>query len=347
MKKALITGITGQDGSYLAEFLLEKGYEVHGIVRRASVSNTQRIDHLIRAGRITLHGGDMADSSSIIRIVSAVRPDEIYNLAAQSHVQVSFDAPEYAGDVDALGVLRILEAVHILGLEKTCRVYQASTSELFGKVEECPQRETTPFHPYSPYAVAKQYGYWIVKEYRDAYGIYACNGILFNHESERRGENFVTRKITLAAARIACGLQEKLYLGNLDSLRDWGYAKDYVECMWLMLQQDEPDDFVIATGEQHSVREFTQLAFHYNGIELEWKGAGLEEKGIDKATGKVLVEVSPDFFRPTDVVNLWGDPTKARTVLGWNPRKTSYEQLAKIMAEHDRKLAEAEKAAQQ
>lgn len=347
MKKALITGITGQDGSYLAEFLLEKGYEVHGIVRRASVSNTQRIDHLIRAGRITLHGGDMADSSSIIRIVSAVRPDEIYNLAAQSHVQVSFDAPEYAGDVDALGVLRILEAVHILGLEKTCRVYQASTSELFGKVEECPQRETTPFHPYSPYAVAKQYGYWIVKEYREAYGIYACNGILFNHESERRGENFVTRKITLAAARIACGLQEKLYLGNLDSLRDWGYAKDYVECMWLMLQQDEPDDFVIATGEQHSVREFTQLAFHYNGIELEWKGAGLEEKGIDKATGKVLVEVSPDFFRPTDVVNLWGDPTKARTVLGWNPRKTSYEQLAKIMAEHDQKLAEAEKAAQQ
>lgn len=347
MKKALITGITGQDGSYLAEFLLEKGYEVHGIVRRASVSNTQRIDHLIRAGRITLHGGDMADSSSIIRIVSAVRPDEIYNLAAQSHVQVSFDAPEYAGDVDALGVLRILEAVHILGLEKTCRVYQASTSELFGKVEECPQRETTPFHPYSPYAVAKQYGYWIVKEYREAYGIYACNGILFNHESERRGENFVTRKITLAAARIACGLQEKLHLGNLDSLRDWGYAKDYVECMWLMLQQDEPDDFVIATGEQHSVREFTQLAFHYNGIELEWKGAGLEEKGIDKATGKVLVEVSPDFFRPTDVVNLWGDPTKARTVLGWNPRKTSYEQLAKIMAEHDRKLAEAEKAAQQ
>ena len=347
MKKALITGITGQDGSYLAEFLLEKGYEVHGIVRRASVSNTQRIDHLIRAGRITLHGGDMADSSSIIRIVSAARPDEIYNLAAQSHVQVSFDAPEYAGDVDALGVLRILEAVHILGLEKTCRVYQASTSELFGKVEECPQRETTPFHPYSPYAVAKQYGYWIVKEYREAYGIYACNGILFNHESERRGENFVTRKITLAAARIACGLQEKLYLGNLDSLRDWGYAKDYVECMWLMLQQDEPDDFVIATGEQHSVREFTQLAFHYNGIELEWKGAGLEEKGIDKATGKVLVEVSPDFFRPTDVVNLWGDPTKARTVLGWNPRKTSYEQLAKIMAEHDRKLAEAEKAAQQ
>ena len=347
MKKALITGITGQDGSYLAEFLLEKGYEVHGIVRRASVSNTQRIDHLIRAGRITLHGGDMADSSSIIRIVSAVRPDEIYNLAAQSHVQVSFDAPEYAGDVDALGVLRILEAVHILGLEKTCRVYQASTSELFGKVEECPQRETTPFHPYSPYAVAKQYGYWIVKEYREAYGIYACNGILFNHESERRGENFVTRKITLAAARIACGLQEKLYLGNLDSLRDWGYAKDYVECMWRMLQRDVADDYVVATGVQHSVREFAEMAFRNNGIELRWEGTGLEEKGIDKATGKVLVEVSPDFFRPTDVVNLWGDPTKARTVLGWNPRKTSYEQLAKIMAEHDRKLAQAEKAAQQ
>ena len=345
MKKALITGITGQDGSYLAEFLLEKGYEVHGITRRASISNTARIDHLM--GRITLHDGDLSDSSSLIRIIGLVQPDEIYNLAAQSHVQVSFDVPEYSGDVDALGVLRILEACRILGLTKKTRVYQASTSELYGKVEEVPQRETTPFHPYSPYAVAKQYGFWIVKEYREAYGMFAVNGILFNHESERRGENFVTRKITLAAARIACGLQEKLYLGNLDSLRDWGYAKDYVECMWLMLQQDEPDDFVIATGEQHSVREFTQLAFHYNGIELEWKGAGLEEKGIDKATGKVLVEVSPDFFRPTDVVNLWGDPTKARTVLGWNPRKTSYEQLAKIMAEHDRKLAEAEKAAQQ
>lgn len=347
MKKALITGITGQDGSYLAEFLLEKGYEVHGIVRRASISNTARIDHLLEQHSITLHDGDLSDSSGLIRIIGELQPDEIYNLAAQSHVQVSFDAPEYSGDVDALGVLRVLEAVRVCGLVKKTRVYQASTSELYGKVEEVPQRETTPFHPYSPYAVAKQYGYWIVKEYREAYGIYACNGILFNHESERRGENFVTRKITLAAARIACGLQEKLYLGNLDSLRDWGYAKDYVECMWLMLQQDEPDDFVIATGEQHSVREFTQLAFHYNGIELEWQGTGLEEKGIDKATGKVLVEVSPDFFRPTDVVNLWGDPTKARTVLGWNPRKTSYEQLAKIMAEHDRKLAQAEKAAQQ
>ena len=344
MKKALITGITGQDGSYLAEFLLEKGYEVHGLIRRASVSNTQRIDHLIRSGSIILHGGDMADSSSIIRIVSEVRPDEIYNLAAQSHVQVSFDAPEYAGDVDALGVLRVLEAVHILGLDKTCRVYQASTSELYGKVEECPQRENTPFHPYSPYAVAKQYGFWMVKEYREAYGIYACNGILFNHESERRGENFVTRKITLAAARIACGLQDKLYLGNLDSLRDWGYAKDYVECMWLMLQQPEPDDFVIATGEQHSVREFAHLAFKHNGIELEWQGSGLDEKGIDKATGRVLVEVSPAFFRPTDVVNLWGDPTKARTKLGWDPRKTSYEELVAIMAKHDRAQVEREMA---
>ena len=345
MKKALITGITGQDGSYLAEFLLEKGYEVHGIVRRASVSNTQRIDHLIRAGRITLHGGDMADSSSIIRIVSAVRPDEIYNLAAQSHVQVSFDAPEYAGDVDALGVLRILEAVHILGLEKTCRVYQASTSELFGKVEECPQRETTPFHPYSPYAVAKQYGYWIVKEYREAYGIYACNGILFNHESERRGENFVTRKITLAAARIACGLQEKLYLGNLDSLRDWGYAKDYVECMWLILQHDTPEDFVIATGVQHTVREFATLAFHHAGIELRWEGEGINEKGIDIKTGKVVVAVSEAFYRPTDVVNLWGDPTKAKNELGWNPQTTSFEELVKIMVKHDMEKVAADHVA--
>ena len=342
MKKALITGITGQDGSYLAEFLLEKGYEVHGVVRRSSFHNTQRIDHLIRENKVTLHGGDMADSSSIIRIVGRVKPDEIYNLAAQSHVQVSFDAPEYAGDVDALGVLRILEAVHTLGLEKSCRVYQASTSELYGKVEECPQNENTPFHPYSPYAVAKQYGFWIVREYREAYGMYAVNGILFNHESERRGENFVTRKITLAAARIALGLQDKLYLGNLDSLRDWGYAQDYVECMWLMLQQDKPEDFVIATGEQHTVREFAELAFRHNGIQLEWQGKGMEEKGVDKATGRVLVEVSPDFFRPTDVVNLWGDPTKARTVLGWNPRKTSYEELVEIMARHDRARAEQE-----
>ncbi len=342
MKKALITGITGQDGSYLAEFLLEKGYEVHGIVRRASVSTTARIDHLIAENKVRLHEGDLSDSSSIIRVVGQVKPDEIYNLAAQSHVHVSFDAPEYSGDVDALGVLRVLEAVRICGLTDTCRIYQASTSELYGKVEEVPQRETTPFHPYSPYAVAKQYGFWIVKEYRAAYGMYAVNGILFNHESERRGENFVTRKITLAAGRIACGLQDKLYLGNLDSLRDWGYAKDYVECMWLMLQAEEPDDFVIATGEQHTVREFTTLAFHYAGIELEWQGKGLEEKGIDKATGKVLVEVSRDFYRPTDVVNLWGDPTKAKTVLGWNPQKTTYRDLCRIMAEHDLALAKKE-----
>ncbi len=343
MKKALITGITGQDGSYLAEFLLEKGYEVHGIVRRASVSNTARIDHLIAGNRIRLHEGDLTDSSSMIRITGEVKPDEIYNLAAQSHVHISFDAPEYSGDVDALGVLRILEAVRIMKLTDRCRIYQASTSELYGKVEEVPQNENTPFHPYSPYAVAKQYGYWIVKEYRDAYGMFAVNGILFNHESERRGENFVTRKITLAAGRIACGLQEKLYLGNLDALRDWGYAKDYVECMWLMLQAEEPDDFVIATGVQHTVREFTTLAFHYVGIELEWQGKGLEEKGIDKATRRVLVEVSREFYRPTDVINLWGDPTKAKTVLGWNPQKTSYEELCRIMAEHDLELARREK----
>lgn len=342
MKKALITGITGQDGSYLAEFLLEKGYEVHGLIRRSSVSNTERINHLIRENKITLHGGDLSDTSSIVRVVGEVKPDEIYNLAAQSHVQVSFEAPEYAGDVDALGVLRILEAVRILGMSKTCRIYQASTSELYGKVEEVPQKETTPFHPYSPYAVAKQYGYWMVKEYRDAYGMFAVNGILFNHESERRGENFVTRKITLAAGRIACGLQEKLYLGNLSALRDWGYAKDYVECMWLMLQADKPEDFVIATGVQHSVREFTTLAFHYVGIELEWQGEGTGEKGIDKKTGKVLVEVSKEFYRPTDVVNLWGDPTKAKTMLGWNPQKTSYEELCRLMAEHDLELAKLE-----
>ena len=344
MKKALITGITGQDGSFLAEFLLEKGYAVHGMIRRASVSTTQRIDHLLRENKITLHEGDMADSSSIIRIVLEVRPDEIYNLAAQSHVHVSFQAPEYSGDVDALGVLRILEAVRIAGLTESCRIYQASTSELYGKVEEVPQKETTPFHPYSPYAVAKQYGFWIVKEYREAYHMFAVNGILFNHESERRGENFVTRKITLAAGRIACGLQDKLYLGNLDSLRDWGYAKDYVECMWLMLQADKPEDFVIATGVQHTVREFTTLAFHYVGIELEWQGKGLEEKGVDRATGRTLVEVSKDFYRPTDVVNLWGDPTKARTVLGWNPQKTGYEELCRLMAEHDLELAKREAA---
>ncbi|MCI8530293.1 MAG: GDP-mannose 4,6-dehydratase [Lachnospiraceae bacterium] len=342
MKKALITGITGQDGSYLAELLLEKGYEVHGMIRRASISNTGRIDHLLQAGQIKLHGGDMSDSSSIVRVIGEVRPDEIYNLAAQSHVQVSFEAPEYAGDVDALGVLRILEAVRMLRMEQSCRIYQASTSELYGRVTEVPQKETTPFHPYSPYAVAKQYGFWIVKEYREAYNMFAVNGILFNHESERRGENFVTRKITLAAGRIACGLQEKLYLGNLDSKRDWGYARDYVECMWMMLQHDSPEDFVIATGVQHTVREFATLAFHYGGIELEWQGKGIDEKGIDKANGRVLVEVSKEFYRPTDVVNLWGDPTKARTVLGWNPQKTSYEELCRLMAEHDLELAKRE-----
>lgn len=339
-KVALITGITGQDGSYLAELLLEKGYEVHGIVRRASVETTERIAHIL--SKLHLHDGDLSDSSSIIRIVNETQPDEIYNLAAQSHVGTSFDAAEYTGDVDALGVLRILEAVRMLGLEKKTRIYQASTSELYGKVEECPQNENTPFHPYSPYAVAKQYGFWMIKEYREAYGMFACNGILFNHESERRGENFVTRKITRAAGRIVCGLQDHLELGNLDSLRDWGYAKDYVECMWLILQQDTPDDFVIATGVQHTVREFTTLAFKHCGIELEWRGEGMDEKGYDKETGKMLVCVNPQWFRPTDVVNLWGDPTKARTVLGWNPQKTSYEELCKIMAEHDLKLAKRE-----
>lgn len=345
MKRAFITGITGQDGSYLAEFLLEKGYEVHGMTRRASLPNVDRISHIM--DRITLHDGDLSDSSSIIRILNMVRPDEVYNLAAQSHVQVSFDVPEYSGDVDALGVLRILEAIRILGIEKTCRFYQASTSELFGKVEEVPQKETTPFHPYSPYAVAKQYGFWMVKEYREAYGMFAVNGILFNHESERRGENFVTRKITRAAGRIACGLQEKLQLGNLDSKRDWGYAKDYVECMWMMLQHHTPQDFVIATGVQHTVREFTTLAFAHDGIELKWEGSGIHEKGIDKATGKVLVEVNEAWFRPTDVDNLLGDPTKAKTELGWNPQATSYEQLCAIMAEYDLQLARKEKAALQ
>lgn len=344
MKKALITGVTGQDGSYLAEFLLEKGYEVHGIVRRSSISNTARINHLIEKDAIILHDGDLSDSSGITAIIRKVQPDEIYNLAAQSHVQVSFDVPEYSGDVDALGVLRILEAVRNVGLEKTCRIYQASTSELFGKVEEMPQRETTPFHPYSPYAIAKQYGFWIIKEYREAYGMFAVNGILFNHESERRGENFVTRKITLAAGRIACGLQEKLQLGNLDSLRDWGYAKDYVECMWLILQHDTPEDFVIATGEQHTVRDFTQKAFATVGIELLFEGSGLEEKGIDIKSGKVLVEVNESWYRPTDVDNLWGDPSKAKTILGWNPQKTTYEELVHIMALHDLKLAQQEAA---
>ena len=325
MKTALITGITGQDGSYLAELLLEKGYAVHGVVRRASLANTARIDHLL--GRVTLHDGDLSDSSSLIRIIGIVQPDEIYNLAAQSHVQVSFDVPEYSGDVDALGVLRVLEAVRILGLTKKTRIYQASTSELFGKVEEVPQRETTPFHPYSPYAIAKQYGFWMVKEYREAYGMFAVNGILFNHESERRGENFVTRKITLAAARIAEGLQDHLELGNMDSLRDWGYAKDYVECMWRMLQHDTPEDFVIATGEQHTVRDFTERAFAANGMTVRWEGSGMDEKGYDAETGKLLVSVNPQWFRPTDVNNLWGDPTKAKTVLGWKPKYDDIETI--------------------
>lgn len=344
MKKALITGITGQDGSYLAEFLLEKGYDVHGIIRRSSVDYRERIAHLEGKERFHLHYGDLSDSMGLVAVIAKVKPDEIYNLAAQSHVQVSFDSPEFTADIDAIGVLRVLEAVRICGLSETCRIYQASTSELYGKVEEVPQRETTPFHPYSPYAVAKQYGYWIVKEYREAYNMFCCSGILFNHESERRGETFVTRKITLAAARIAQGKQEKLYLGNLSSLRDWGYAKDYVECMWLMLQNDKPEDFVIATGVQHSVREFCELAFHHAGIELEFVGEGAEEKGIDKATGKVLVEVSPDFYRPTDVVNLLGDPTKAKRELGWNPETTSFEELVKLMVEHDMAKVAKERA---
>ena len=344
MKKALITGVTGQDGSYLSEFLIEKGYDVHGIIRRSSVDYRERIAHLEGNPHFHLHYGDMGDSMSLVAVIGSVRPDEIYNLAAQSHVQVSFDVPEFTADVDATGVLRVLEAVRLCGLADTCRVYQASTSELYGKVEEVPQNEKTPFHPYSPYAVAKQYGFWIVKEYREAYNMFCCSGILFNHESERRGETFVTRKITLAAARIKQGKQDKLYLGNLSSLRDWGYAKDYVECMWLILQNDKPDDFVIATGVQHSVREFCQLAFHYVGIELEFVGEGMNEKGVDKATGKVLIEVSPDFYRPTDVVNLWGDPTKARQELGWNPTKTSFEELVKIMVEHDMEKVAVERA---
>ena len=343
MKKALITGITGQDGSFLAEFLLEKNYEVHGILRRSSTFNTARIEHLYltewvrdmkKKRAVNLHYGDMTDSSSLIRIIQEVQPDEIYNLAAQSHVKVSFDVPEYTAEADAVGTLRLLEAVRILGLERKTRIYQASTSELFGKVQEVPQKETTPFYPRSPYGVAKQYGFWITKNYREAYGMFAVNGILFNHESERRGENFVTRKITLAAAAIAKGKQDKLYLGNLSALRDWGYAKDYVECMWLILQQDEPDDFVIATGEMHSVREFCTLAFHYAGIELHWEGEGVNEKGID-ATGRVLVEVDEKYFRPTEVEQLCGDPTKAKTLLGWNPRKTGFDQLVRLMVESD------------
>lgn len=347
MKKALITGVTGQDGSYLAELLLEKGYEVYGMIRRSSVDFRERIAHLEGTPNFHLKFGDLGDSISLVKLIGEIKPDEIYNLAAQSHVQVSFDVPEYTADVVATGVLRVLEAVRVCGLEKNCRIYQASTSELYGKVEEVPQKETTPFHPYSPYAVAKQYGYWIVKEYREAYNMFCCSGILFNHESERRGETFVTRKITLAAARIAQGKQDKLYLGNLDSLRDWGYAKDYVECMWLILQHDTPEDFVIATGVQHSVREFATLAFHHAGIEVEWQGSGMDEKGIDKATGKIIVEVSPDFYRPTDVVNLWGDPTKAKTELGWNPTKTSFEELVELMTKHDMEKVAVERAEEQ
>ncbi|MBQ8486825.1 MAG: GDP-mannose 4,6-dehydratase [Prevotella sp.] len=342
---ALITGITGQDGSYLAEFLLEKGYEVHGTIRRSSVDFRERIAHLEGQPNFHLHYADLGDSMSVLGVIGKVRPTEIYNLAAQSHVQVSFDSPEFTADVDAVGVLRVLEAVRQLGLADTCRIYQASTSELYGKVEEVPQNENTPFHPYSPYAVAKQYGFWIVKEYREAYNMYCCSGILFNHESERRGETFVTRKITLAAARIKQGKQDKLYLGNLSSLRDWGYAKDYVECMWLILQQDKPEDFVIATGVQHSVREFCYYAFKRVGIELEFQGEGADEKGIDKATGQVLIEVSPDFYRPTDVVNLWGDPTKAKAKLGWNPNKTSFEELVNLMVDNDMAKVAAEGAA--
>ena len=346
MKKvALITGVTGQDGSYLSEFLLAKGYEVHGIIRRSSVDYRERIAHLEGKPNFHLHYGDLGDSMSLVKIVANVQPTEIYNLAAQSHVQVSFDAPEFTADVDATGVLRVLEAVRANHLESSCRIYQASTSELYGKVEEVPQSETTPFHPYSPYAVAKLYGYWIVKEYREAYNMFCCSGILFNHESERRGETFVTRKITLAAARIAQGKQEKLFLGNLSSLRDWGYAKDYVECMWLILQHETPEDFVIATGVQHSVREFTTLAFHYVGIELKWEGEGLNEKGIDQKTGRVLVEVSEDFYRPTDVVNLWGNPAKAKKELGWNPQTTSFEELVRIMVESDMKKVAADSVA--
>ena len=343
-KVALITGITGQDGSFLAEFLLEKGYEVHGIIRRSSSFNTGRIEHLYfdewvrdmkQQRSINLHYGDMTDSSSLIRIIQMTQPDEIYNLAAQSHVKVSFDVPEYTAESDATGTLRLLEAVRILGLERKTRIYQASTSELFGLVQETPQRETTPFYPRSPYGVAKLYGYWITKNYRESYGMFAVNGILFNHESERRGETFVTRKITLAAARIAAGQQDKLYLGNLDALRDWGYARDYVECMWLMLQHEQPEDFVIATGEQHSVREFTERAFAHVGIELRWQGEGVQEQGIDQATGRVLVEVDPKYFRPAEVETLLGDPTKAKTLLGWNPQKTSFKELVRLMVEHD------------
>ena len=343
MKKALITGVTGQDGSYLAEFLLEKNYEVHGIVRRASTEKKERIDHLEGNPNFHLHYGDLTDSLSLVKIISKVEPDEIYNLAAQSHVAVSFEVPEYTADATGTGVIRLLEAIRICGLEKKCRFYQASTSELFGKVQEIPQSETTPFYPYSPYAAAKQYAYWVVRNYREGYGMFATNGILFNHESERRGETFVTRKITLAAAKIAAGVQDKLYLGNLDALRDWGYAKDYVECMWLMLQHNEPDDFVVATGEQYSVRDFCTRAFKRAGIELRWEGTGVEEKGVDVSTSKIVVEVSPEFFRPTDVVTLLGNPAKAKEKLCWNPRKTSFDELVNIMVDSDIKLVEKTK----
>ena len=344
MKKALITGITGQDGSYLAELLLSKGYDVHGMIRRSSVDFRERIAHLEECERFHLHYGDLGDSMSLVAIINRIKPDEIYNLAAQSHVQVSFDVPEYTANIDATGVLRILEAVRMCGLAERCRIYQASTSELYGKVEAVPQNEETPFHPYSPYAVAKLYGYWIIKEYREAYNMFCCNGILFNHESERRGDTFVTRKISLAAARIAHGKQDKLYLGNLDSLRDWGYAPDYVECMWLILQHDKPEDFVIATGVQHSVREFCELAFQNVGIELEFKGSGIDEKGYDRTNGRIVVEVSPDFYRPTDVVNLLGDPSKAKRELGWNPTKTSFEELVRKMVTHDMKKVAVERS---
>lgn len=337
MKTVFITGVSGQDGSYLSEFLLEKGYDVHGMIRRTSTEKKERIEHLKDNPNFHLHYGDMTDSLSLVKIIQKIQPDEIYNLAAQSHVHVSFDVPEFTANADGIGTLRILEAVRLCGLVKKCRIYQASTSELYGKVEECPQNENTPFHPYSPYAVSKQFAFWITKEYREAYGMFACNGILFNHESERRGETFVTRKITMAAAKIALGLQEKLYLGNLSSLRDWGYAKDYVECMWLILQHSEPDDFVIATGKQYSVRDFCTFAFKYVGIELRWEGEGINEKGIDTFTGRVIVEVSPEFFRYTDVTNLWGNPAKAKKILGWNPEKTSLEELVKMMVESDYK----------
>ena len=350
MKKALITGITGQDGSFLSDFLLDKGYEVHGIIRRSSSFNTERIEHLyieeLRSSEnFYIHYGDITDTSNIIRLISEIKPDEIYNLAAMSHVKVSFETPEYTADVDGIGTLRILEAVRILGMEKKTRIYQASTSELYGKVQEVPQKETTPFYPRSPYAVAKLYGFWITKNYRESYGMFAVNGILFNHESERRGETFVTRKITIAAARIAHGKQEKLYLGNLDARRDWGYAKDYVECMWMILQHDTPEDFVIATGEMHTVREFVELSFKFLGIDIEWSGKGIYEKGINKLTGEVLVEVKPEYFRPTEVEQLQGDPSKAKSLLGWNPTRTPFEKLVEIMVKHDYRLIEKERAA--